>query len=287
MLKQKLLNDIPYYLQLMRFDRPIGSLLLMWPTLWAVWIASAGDPQPSLVWIFALGVIVMRSAGCVINDYADRKFDPLVERTVSRPLAAGKLSSAQALGLFTALCVIALGLLSLLPSAVWPWSVPAIIITICYPYMKRLIQAPQLVLGLAFSFSIPMVYVAFEHPFDLTFGMLFFMNFCWVLIYDTQYAMSDRADDLKIGVNSTAILFAENDRRVIAALQALVIVVLLMLVHLLNLDASFYVAIGLALACFIYQQWLTRQREPAQCFQAFINNGWFGAFVWFGLITAM
>ncbi|NND00705.1 MAG: 4-hydroxybenzoate octaprenyltransferase [Gammaproteobacteria bacterium] len=282
----QLVNNLPHYLALMRFEKPIGWLLLLWPTLWALWIASDGNPSAGLVWIFTFGVIVMRSAGCVINDYADRAIDPLVDRTKSRPLAVGLITTKQALGLLAFLLVLALILLLLLPMRVWPWAVPAIIITFAYPYMKRFIQAPQMVLGLAFSFGIPMVYVALDHAFDLVFCLLLVANVCWVLVFDTEYAISDREDDLKIGVKSTAILFGKRDRQIIAILQACVIAIFAVIAGLLTLTTSFYLALALASGLFIYQQWLIRERDRQACFRAFLNNGWLGGILWFGLLTS-
>jgi len=280
-----LLENIPHYLSLMRFDKPIGWLLLLWPTLWALWIASGGNPPTLTIWIFTLGVIVMRSAGCVINDYADRDFDSLVSRTKQRPLAAGLLVPKQALGLFVILCAVALILLLLLPMRVWPWSIPAIIITIAYPFMKRFIQAPQAVLGLAFSFGIPMVYVSQQQPFDLVFWLLILINFLWVIAFDTTYAMSDRDDDLKIGVKSTAILFGRYDRLVIALLHVIIISLLVVLMLILGRPLSFVFTIAIVTGMFVYQQWLIRGRESQACFQAFLNNGWVGAAIWFGLLS--
>ena len=280
------LDTIPHYLALMRFDKPIGWLLLMWPTLWALWAATNGQPGAELFWIFVFGVIVMRSAGCVINDIADRNIDPLVERTKSRPLAAGNLTTRQAVGLFILLCLIALVLLLQLPMRVWPWSVPALAITIVYPFMKRFIQAPQMVLGLAFSFSIPMVYVACDRPFDTVFWLLILSNFLWVLVYDTAYAMSDREDDLKIGVKSSAILFGRFDKLIIGALQLSIIMLWFVLMCLLNLSLTFFFSIVIAAAMFAYQQWLIADRERLPCFQAFLNNGWVGGVLWFGMLAA-
>lgn len=275
------------YLALMRFDKPIGWLLLMWPTLWACWVAADGNPEGFLVWVFAAGVIVMRSAGCVINDFADRKIDPLVERTKDRPLAAGQVSPKQALALFGVLIVVALVLLFLLPSRVWPWSIPAAMLTVAYPFMKRFFQAPQLVLGLAFSFSIPMVYVAFDHPFDASFWLLFFANLAWVIAYDTAYAMSDREDDLKIGVRSTAILFGQQDKLIIGLLQVITLVLLIGLGLFVSVNNTYYLGLGLAFSLFVYQQYLIRHRDRQACFQAFLNNGWFGALVWFSLMNGL
>ena len=280
------LKNLPHYLALMRFEKPIGWLLLIWPTLWALWVASAGDPPGQIVWIFALGVIVMRSAGCVINDLADRHIDNLVDRTNARPLAAGLLNVKQAFTLLFLLGLVALALLLLLPIRVWPWSIPALALTIIYPFMKRYIQAPQLVLGLAFSFGIPMVYVAWGHAFDLGFCLLILANISWVVVFDTAYAMSDREDDLKIGVKSTAIWFGQYDKLIIGLLQLIVILTLLGLGFVLNLSASFYFAIFLGSTLFAWQQWLIRGRDRQACFQAFLNNGWFGGIIWFGLILA-
>jgi 4-hydroxybenzoate polyprenyltransferase len=270
----------------MRADKPIGWLLLMWPTLWAVWIAGQGHPDAKLTWIFVVGVIIMRSAGCVINDYADKDIDPLVDRTTQRPLAAGFLSPRQGIGLFVLLGFLALCLLMMLPMRVWPWSIPAVILTIIYPYMKRFIQAPQLVLGLAFSFGIPMVYVTMDHSFDQTFYLLMLSNFFWVMVFDTQYAMSDREDDLKVGVKSTAILFGKNDKKIILLFQLLVIGLWVAIAFLQQFNSSFYFALLLAATLFAYQQWLIRDDQRSPCFQAFLNNGWLGGVIWFGLVLA-
>jgi 4-hydroxybenzoate polyprenyltransferase len=281
------LENLPHYIGLMRMERPIGWLLLLWPTLWALWISSEGKPDAAYLWIFTLGVIVMRSAGCVINDYADREYDPLVDRTNQRPLAAGNLLPRQAIRLFVLLGAIAIGLLLLLPSRVWPWAIPAAALTIIYPYMKRFIQAPQMVLGLAFSFSIPMVYVVNEHALDGVFWWLFVMNFLWVIMYDTTYAMSDREDDLKIGVKSTAIWFGRFDKLILGALQITITIMLMILMMVLDLSHSFMLAICIVAGLFAYQQWLIRDRERAPCFQAFLNNGWVGGVIWFGLLASL
>lgn len=282
----RLINDIPHYLALMRFEKPIGSLLLLWPTLWALWVASNGQPSAKLVWIFSLGVIVMRSAGCVINDYADRDIDANVDRTQSRPLASGALQPKNALILFAILGLIAIVLLLLLPMRVWPWAIPAAVLTIVYPFMKRFFQAPQLILGLAFSFAIPMVYVAHDKAFDAVFWIMFIANTCWVVMFDTQYAMSDREDDLKIGVKSTAIWFGRHDILVIAVLQTACVCAMMLIMIILHLSHSFMLSVCIVAGLFMYQQWLIRKRERQACFQAFLNNGWVGAVVWFGLLTA-
>ena len=278
---------LPHYLALMRLEKPVGWLLLLWPTLWALWIATEGRPNGLFIWVFALGVIVMRSAGCVINDLADRDIDPLVARTQNRPIAAGYVSAKQAVVLFGILCFLALGLLLLLPTRVWPWSIPAVAITIAYPFMKRFIQAPQLVLGLAFSFGIPMAYTAADKSFDSIFSLLFITNFLWVLMFDTVYAMSDREDDLKIGVKSSAIFFGRFDKLVLLVLQISVVLLWFVLMNLLNLSATFMVSLLLVTLLFCYQQWLVRNREPNACFQAFLNNAWVGGIIWFGLLAAL
>jgi len=284
---KQVIEDMPHYLALMRMEKPIGWLLLLWPTLWALWVAGQGAPDSQLVWIFTFGVIVMRSAGCVINDYADREFDPMVERTKQRPIAAGFIKPKQALILFFILCCIALILLLMLPVRVWPWSIPAVLITIAYPFMKRFIQTPQLVLGIAFSFSMPMVYVAYGKAFDLSLLLLFIANVCWVVLFDTVYAMSDRDDDLKIGVKSTAILFGRYDRLIIGILQCVVVILLLLLMLELSLSINFLIPVFLVSMLFVFQQWLIKGRERQSCFQAFINNGWVGAIIWFGLVLVL
>ena len=281
-----MLTNLPHYIALMRFERPIGWLLLLWPTLWALWIAADGNPDGHLVWVFTLGVIVMRSAGCVINDLADRDIDPQVERTKNRPLADDALNVKQGLGLLFVLLLLAVCLLLLLPMRVWPWSLPALALTVIYPFMKRFIDAPQLVLGLAFSFSIPMVYVAVGKSFDWVLVCLMLCNILWVLAFDTMYAMSDKEDDLKIGVKSTAIWFGDYDRHVVGLLQLSVLAFWLVLSSILELSTTFYFALFLAALLFVYQQWLIRERDRQACFLAFINNGWLGGVIWFGLILA-
>ena len=272
------------YLILMRVDKPIGTLLLLWPTLWALWVAFDGVPPATIFWVFVLGVFVMRSAGCVINDLADRKIDPLVERTQERPLASGALKASDALKLFVVLCLVALALLLCLPKNVWPWSVPALIVTIIYPFMKRYIQAPQAVLGVAFSFSVPMAFVAANAAFDQRLVLIMLINFCWVIAYDTAYAMSDREDDLKIGVKSTAILFGNYDRFIIGVLQTLVVIGLIALKFLLGLSNWYLVSVAIVSGLFAYQQYLIAARGRADCFAAFLNNGWVGAIVFLGLL---
>jgi len=203
-----------------------------------------------------------------------------------RPLASGVLTPQNALVLFLILGLIAIALLLMLPMRVWPWAVPAAVLTLMYPFMKRFIQAPQLVLGLAFSFGIPMVYVAANHAFDAVFWVLFFANVCWVVMFDTAYAMADREDDLKVGVKSTAIWFGRFDILMIAILQTVFVCAMMLVMVLLNLSFSFILSVSIVAGLFIYQQWLIQKRERDRCFQAFLNNGWVGAVVWFGFLTA-
>lgn len=273
------------YWLLMRLDRPIGIYLLLWPTLWALWFAADGAPPGWTLVVFVLGTLLMRSAGCAINDFADRDFDPHVARTKDRPLAAGRVSAREAVGLFVGVSLLALVLLlSLRNLQALLWSVPAVILAGSYPFMKRWISIPQAVLGLAFSWGIPMAFVAVQPEIDWSLALpLMLANLCWVIAYDTWYAMVDREDDLKIGVKSSAILFGRHDRLVVALLQATALLLLIQ-IGLNDGRGEFYYG-GIAVAAWLsaWQQWITRDREPAQCFRAFLNNHWFGAVVFAGL----
>lgn len=280
----KLIERVGYYAQLMRVDKPIGSLLLLWPTLWALWLSSNGQPDAYIAWVFVVGVFVMRSAGCVINDFADRDLDPKVERTKTRPLAAGNVGKYEALALFAGLCLIALLLVLTLNRDLLLWAIPAALVTIIYPFMKRFIQAPQVVLGAAFSFGIPMAFVAHEAPLNKLVWLLFIANFCWILVYDTLYAMSDREDDLKVGIKSSAILFGAYDRFIIMLLQVAVLGIFALIGNIYAFNAVFYFALGVVAILFMYQQGLARNRDRILCFQAFLNNGWVGAVIWFGIL---
>lgn len=284
-----LIEKITCYAQLMRIDKPIGALLLLWPTLWALWLVdiglvNKGSPDTYIAWVFIVGVFVMRSAGCVINDFADRDLDPKVERTKNRPLASGKVSKLEAILLFLVLCLIALLLVLTLNRQLLFWVIPAAAVTIIYPFMKRFIQAPQIVLGIAFSFSIPMAFVAHGKSLDILVLLLLTANFCWIIAYDTLYAMSDREDDLKIGIKSSAILFASYDRFIVMLLQFLVLGIFVLIGNLYNFNLVFYFALGIVFVLFVYQQWLVRNRDRLLCFQAFLNNGWVGAVLWFGIL---
>ena len=269
----------------MRLDRPIGALLLLWPTLWALWLSSNGNPQPYVCGVFIVGVFVMRSAGCVINDYADRKIDPRVERTRNRPLAAGRIRPRAALALFGVLMLVALALVLTLNHLTMMLAAGGAILAVLYPFMKRWTYLAQVHLGLAFSWPIPMAYAAQTDQVPAIAWLLVTGNLIWIVAYDTIYAMVDRDDDLKVGVKSTAILFGDLDRAFIAGMQVTVIVVLLLAARQSALGPSFGLGLGVAGALFIYQQWLIRHRGRAACFKAFLNNNWVGAAIFAGIVA--
>jgi len=272
------------YLQLMRFDRPIGTLLLLWPTLWALWIASKGVPEPKILAIFLLGTILMRAAGCVINDWADRDFDAHVKRTKNRPLATGAISSKHALLLFVGLGLLAFALVLFLNMATVKLSLIGLVLAISYPFAKRFTHFPQVVLGLAFSWGIPMAFMAVRTNIPPAAWLLLLANLLWTVAYDTQYAMVDRKDDLKIGVKSTAVLFGDADRLIIGLLQAMVVLALLLAGARESLRPEYTLSLIPALGLFLYQQWLTWNRKEARCFRAFLNNNWVGAVIFAGVI---
>lgn len=272
------------WIQLMRLDRPVGTLLLLWPTLWAVWIAGNGSPSLSVIIIFTVGVIVMRAAGCVINDFADRNIDGQVKRTVGRPLATGALTSKQALLLFVVLAAIAFVLVLFLNLLTILLSFGALALALLYPFMKRYTHLPQVVLGAAFSWAIPMAFAAETNNVPAIAWLLYTANLLWTVAYDTQYAMVDRDDDIKIGVKSTAILFGEMDKMMIGALQAMTLFALWLLGRQLGFDGYWLAGLALAAGLFIYQHWLMRERERDGCFNAFLNNQWVGLVVLVGLV---
>ncbi len=279
----KLLAKLKQYLLLMRADKPIGSFLLLWPTLWALWLAGEGQPSASIVLIFIAGVFVMRSAGCVINDFADRHIDPEVARTRNRPIAAGLVRPREALILFVVLCGIALLLVLQLNILTIKLSVVAVILAASYPFVKRFTNLPQVYLGITFGWSIPMAFAAQSGQLPAAVWILFTANICWTVAYDTMYAMVDREDDLKIGVLSTAILFGENDRLIIGLLQLITLALLIWIGLIFELGSFYYTGLLLASFFFLYQQWLISDRDPARCLQAFLNNNWFGAVVFVGV----
>ncbi len=271
------------YARLMRLDRPIGILLLLWPTLWALWIAGQGHPDPLVLAVFLAGVVLMRSAGCVINDFADRHFDPHVARTRDRPIAAGRVSPREALILFAVLCLAAFGLVLLMNRLTILLSVVAVVLAAVYPFTKRVTHLPQVVLGAAFGWAIPMAFAAQAGELPRVAWLLFVVNILWSVAYDTLYAMVDREDDLKIGVKSTAILFGEADRLVVAVLQLLVLLGLSLVGSLAGLGGFYAIGLLVAALLALYQQYLIRGRDPKRCFEAFLNNNWFGAAVFAGI----
>lgn len=272
------------YWRLMRADKPIGIYLLLWPAIWALWIAAQGTPPWSILLVFVAGVVVMRSAGCVINDYADRKVDGSVARTANRPLAAGEISEKEALGLFVLLVLLAFALVLSLNWQTIVLSFGALILASIYPFMKRYTHLPQVVLGAAFGWSIPMAFMAITGQVVWQAWLLFLANICWTTAYDTQYAMVDREDDLKVGVKSTAILFGHYDRLIIAILQLLSLMLILAVSINQQLGWPIYLALTVSSGLFTYQQGLIRQRQPEACFQAFLNNNYVGLVIALGII---
>ncbi|MBF2761089.1 MAG: 4-hydroxybenzoate octaprenyltransferase [Ectothiorhodospiraceae bacterium AqS1] len=278
---------ISIYLRLMRAHQPIGTLLLLWPTLWALWIAGDGHPQPTIVVIFVIGTFIMRSAGCVINDFADRKLDPHVERTRNRPLASGEIGSAEALALFIFLGLIALALVSMLNPLTWLYSIGGIILTATYPFMKRWTSLPQLYLGLAFAWGVPMAFAASTGEVPRLAWLIFTAVAIWAVAYDTIYAMVDREDDLKIGIKSTATLCGTHDRALIASCQITTIAILALVGHFQDFQGFYKAGLVATIALFSYQQWLIRNREPRACFRAFLNNHWAGAAIFTGIVAEL
>lgn len=265
-----------YYWQLMRADKPIGIYLLLWPTLWGLLFAAKGLPPWHITLIFVLGVVVMRSAGCVINDFADRKVDGAVSRTQHRPLPAGKVSAKEAKHLFAVLIAGAFVLVLFLNLQTLMLSVVALLLASIYPFMKRYTHLPQVVLGAAFGWSIPMAFMAVSGELPNWIWILYAANLCWTVAYDTQYAMVDRKFDIIIGVKSTAILFGRYDLLLIALLQITSLLLLAWVFYLTALPAISYAGLGVVLLLFVYQFTLCKHREEAKCFTAFLHNNWVG-----------
>jgi 4-hydroxybenzoate polyprenyltransferase len=278
-------NRLYQYALLMRLHRPIGIYLLLWPTLWAVWLAGNGQPSVFITFIFIAGVVLMRSAGCVINDYADRDFDPHVQRTRDRPLATRRVSTKEALGLFIILCLLAFGLVLQLNDLTIRLSAIALLLAAMYPFTKRYTYLPQFFLGAAYSWSIPMAFAAQLNEIPNIAWWLFTANLFWTVAYDTMYAMVDKSDDLKIGVKSTAILFGNADKLIIALLQLAVFILLIMIGIQENLGHIYFLGLATATLFVFYQHWLIRHREPKHCFQAFLNNHWLGATIFIGIVA--
>lgn len=292
--KLKSLNHSPRYLhvidrldqysQLIRLDRPIGIYLLLWPTLWALWIAAKGWPDPLVLVVFVTGVFLMRSAGCAINDFADRDIDPHVERTKNRPLAAGRITTKETLIVFASLSLTAFLLVLLMNTLTIYMSFVGIALAASYPFMKRFHYMPQVHLGAAFGWAAPMAFTAQANEITAVTWLIFMATVLWATAYDTMYAMSDREDDLKIGVKSTAILFGEADKLIVGLLQALLMLDLILIGSSSELGLFYYLGLLAAGGFAIYQQYLIKDRDPQKCFQAFINNNWFGLSVFTGIL---
>ncbi len=271
--------------QLMRLDKPIGSLLLLWPTLWALWIAADGMPSWGLLAVFIAGVFVTRSAGCVINDLWDRNVDGKVKRTAHRPLASGALSVKQAVMVLTGLACIALTLVLCLNTLTFQLAFVGVALTAIYPACKRFLPIPQIVLGLTFNWGVIMAFAAVQNHVPAIAWLLYATANVWTLIYDTQYAMVDRDDDIKLGLHSSAILFAGLDRTIIAALQLCMLGLLIIAGILLKMQWPYYIAVTISALLFSWQQRLTWQRQRESCFKAFLNNNWVGLILWLSIVT--
>ena len=272
------------YARLMRLDRPIGIWLLLWPCLWALWISAEGRPDEPIFVIFLIGTFVMRSAGCVINDFADREFDPRVRRTANRPLARGAVSPAEALAVFAVLGLIALALLIPLNRPTQILALVGGVLAVTYPFLKRFFALPQAYLGLAFSWSVPMAFAAQTGELPLLAWVLFVAGVLWTTAYDTIYAMVDRDDDLVIGVRSSAILFGRADRGIVAALQFAALALLCAAGLLAKLSHWYWLGLVVATGTALHQQYLIRNRDPGDCFRAFLNNNLFGLAVFGGIL---
>lgn len=275
------------YAQLTRLNRPIGILLLLWPTLWSLWLAAGGFPRWDLLVIFVLGVVVMRSAGCVINDYADRNFDGRVQRTRDRPLATGAVSKREALTVFGVLCATALLLVLLTNRLTIQLSVGGLLLACCYPFMKRYTHMPQIVLGAAFAWSIPMAFAAQRGELPHELWLIYLAVVLWTVVYDTFYAMVDRDDDRRVGIKSTAILFGDQDRVIIGGLQLLTLYALILVGGRFELGTVYYLSLVVAAGFFAYQLYIVRFRERDACFRAFLNNHWVGMVIFLGIVLDM
>ncbi len=270
----------------MRFDRPIGILLLLWPTLWALWIAGGGKPALKNVVIFCVGVVLMRAAGCIMNDVADRKFDPRVERTRNRPLATGELSVRQALLAFVVMLLLAFGLVLMTNGLTIKLAFAGAALAATYPFFKRWTHFPQIVLGLAFGWGIPMAFAAETGQVPFIAWLVLLINVIWSVIYDTLYAMVDRDDDISIGLKSTAILFGRYDLLILRILKALMLVLLVTLGLALELSWPWHAGLVVAAGFFVHQQVQVKHRDRDACFKAFLNNNWVGVAIFAGLLAA-
>jgi 4-hydroxybenzoate polyprenyltransferase len=279
-------DRLQQYWLLARFDKPIGILILLWPTLWALWIAGNGRPDLLVLTVFVLGVVLMRAAGCVINDYADKDFDPHVDRCKLRPIAAGKVSPKEALIVFAVLCLTAFGLVLLMNLYTIGLSFIGAFLAASYPFMKRFTHLPQAYLGAAFGFAVPMAFAAQSNSIPLVGWLLYLAVLLWALVYDTMYAMVDIEDDLKIGVKSTAILFGKRVREITAILQVVILALLITVGMMQQLHWPYYMGLAAAAGFSAYQQKLIFHFHKPDCFKAFLNNNWFGLVVFVGLLAA-
>ena len=275
------------YFRLMRLDRPIGIYLLLWPTLWALFLAADGWPRLELLLIFTLGVVLMRSAGCVINDYADREIDKHVERTALRPITAGEISPGSALKLFAGLVVAAFLLVLMTNWLTIQLSVAAAFLATLYPFTKRWTHLPQFVLGLAFAMSVPMAFSATSNTLQLEILWVFAATVVWTVIYDTMYAMTDREEDLAIGVKSTAVLFAQYDRWIIGILQIILVFLLINIGKSFNLSQIYDISVLFSAVLMIYHQFLIKNREKTACFKAFLHNHYLGMVIFLGIALSV
>lgn len=277
-------DRLQQYWLLARFDKPIGILILLWPALWALWLASSGSPDLLVLTVICCGVVLMRAAGCVINDYADRDLDPHVERTKLRPIAAGKVKPKEALVVFAILCLTAFALVLLLNTYTILLSFGGVFLAASYPFMKRYTQLPQAYLGIAFGWAVPMSFAAQSNEIPLVAWLLYLATALWALVYDTMYAMVDKEDDLKIGIKSTAILFGDKEREIMAVLQIIIMLLMIQIGRLQNLSWIYYVTLACASLFFVYQQKLIFHRDKQSCFKAFLNSNWFGLTIFVGLV---
>ncbi len=280
------LAEIKQYSVLMRLNKPIGIFLVLWPTLWALWLAGAGKPDKVVVWVFVLGCIVMRSAGCVINDIADCRFDGFVARTRYRPLPTAKISVQSALILFFSLLLCALILVLFLNKLTLWFAMIGALLASGYPFLKRFTHLPQVGLGVAFSWGVPMVFVALTGAVSPQGWLVFFTAFLWPIMYDTLYAMVDRADDIKIGIKSTAILFGKADKVMVGCLQVFFLLMLGLLGHVFKLNLVYYFSLAGVGILFVYQQILIKDNVPENCFKAFLNNNWVGGIIFLGIMLS-
>lgn len=281
---RRLTAQLREYALLMRLNRPIGTLLLLWPTLWALWIAGAGRPDPHVFLVFLAGVVLMRSAGCVINDFADRRIDPHVARTRDRPIARGTVAPLEALLLAGALGAAAFALVLTLNRLTVLLALAGAVLTVAYPFLKRFTHLPQVFLGASFGWSVPMAFAAQTGAVSPLAWLMFIAVVLWAVVYDTMYAMVDRDDDLKLGVRSTAILFGEADRAMIGVMQLLVLLALYLVGRQAGFGAWYLAGLALAAMLSLWQQALIRARRPEECFRAFLNNHYYGMVVFIGIM---